>query len=112
LGLAAAVLASLSLYTRKNSRHPLLVVGLIALGILFLSHQWMARSLGERAWVRSQAQAIVEGSDGAAAAPLIAIGTGIYVGLVAATLIVLFGLTIVVKRVAKPYAVVEDDDVD
>lgn len=112
LGLAAVVLASLSLYTRKNSRHPLLVVGLIALGILFLSHQWMARSVGERAWARSQATAIVEGSIAPAAAPLIAIGTGIYLGLAAAALIVLFGLTIVVKRAAKPYAIVEDDDVD
>src|SRR5712692_10379593 len=37
LGALAAVLAFLSLLTRKNSRHPLLVVGLVALGILFLS---------------------------------------------------------------------------
>ena len=37
LGLLAAVLATLSLWTRKNSRHPLLVVGLMALGIMFLS---------------------------------------------------------------------------
>ena len=112
LGIAATVLASLSLYTRKNSRHPLLVVGLIALGILFLSHQWMARSLGERAWARSQALAIVEGVDPRLASPAIAIGSGIYVGLAAATLIALFGLTIVVKRAAQPYAVVKDDDVE
>jgi hypothetical protein len=112
LGLAAAVLASLSLYTRKNSRHPLLVVGLIAFGILFLSHQWMARSVGERAWARSQAIAIVEGGAAPAALPLTAVGAGIYVGLAAATAIVLFGLTIVVKRAAKPYAVAQDDDVD
>jgi hypothetical protein len=112
LGLSASLLASLSLYTRKNSRHPLLVVGLIALGILFLSHQWMARALGERAWARSQAIAIVEGSAAPASPPLVAVGAGIYVGLIAAIAIVLFGLTIVVKRVAKPYAVIEDDDVD
>jgi hypothetical protein len=30
LGLSATVLAALSLITRKNSRHPLLVVGLLA----------------------------------------------------------------------------------
>lgn len=111
LGVAAAVLASLSLYTRKNSRHPLLVVGLIAVGILFLSQQWMARSIGERAWARSQAAAIVEG-DTPSAAPLVAIGSGIYLGLAAAIAIVLFGLTIVIKRVARPYAMAQDDDVD
>ena len=33
LGTSAAVLATLSLITRKNSRHPLLLVGLVALGI-------------------------------------------------------------------------------
>jgi hypothetical protein len=32
LGAAAALLAFLSLLTRKNSRHPLLLVGLLALG--------------------------------------------------------------------------------
>ncbi|HUK36597.1 MAG TPA: hypothetical protein VLV86_21930, partial [Vicinamibacterales bacterium] len=32
LGAIASVLATLSIITRKNSRHPLLVVGLIALG--------------------------------------------------------------------------------
>jgi hypothetical protein len=112
LGLAASTLASLSLYTRKNSRHPLLVVGLIALGILFLSHQWMARSIGERAWARSQAIAIVEGRVAPAAAPLVIVGAGIYVGFIASIAIVLFGLTIVVKRASTPYAVVEDDDVD
>jgi hypothetical protein len=111
LGAAATTLASLSLYTRKNSRHPLLVVGLIALGILFLSHQWMARSIGERAWARSQAIAIVEGSSAPASGPLVVTGAGIYVGLVASIAIVLFGLTIVVKRASKPYAIEEDDDV-
>src|SRR5581483_2885710 len=34
LGVLAAVLAMLSLITRRNSRHPLLVVGLAALGIM------------------------------------------------------------------------------
>src|SRR5262249_21183480 len=36
LGALAAVLALLSLITRRNSRHPLLIVGLVALGIMFL----------------------------------------------------------------------------
>ena len=35
LGAAAALLATLSLITRKNSRHPLLLVGLVALGIIW-----------------------------------------------------------------------------
>jgi hypothetical protein len=37
LGAIAAVLALLSLITRRNSRHPLLIVGLFALGIMLLS---------------------------------------------------------------------------
>jgi hypothetical protein len=61
LGLAAMVLAALSVITRKNSRHPLLLVGLIALGIEFLGWQWMAHAVTEQAWASSQATAIVEG---------------------------------------------------
>src|SRR6476469_3163128 len=49
LGAAAAVLALLSLITRKNSRHPLLLVGLVALGIMFLSWRILPKSVGERA---------------------------------------------------------------
>src|SRR5262245_623381 len=60
LGVVAAVLAMLSLITRKNSRHPLLLVGLIALGIMFLSWRIMPRTVGERALTISQAFAIVE----------------------------------------------------
>src|SRR5262245_31529021 len=60
LGALAAVLAMLSLITRKNSRHPLLVVGLVALGIMFLSWRILPRSAGERALTISQAFAIVE----------------------------------------------------
>ena len=45
------------------------------------------------------------------AAPRNAVGLGIYLGLIAATVLVLFGLTIVVKRVPSAYAVPEDDDV-
>ena len=46
LGAIAVVLAVLSLITRKNSRHPLLVVGLVALGILVLSWRVLPRSVG------------------------------------------------------------------
>src|SRR5216683_131217 len=61
LGALAAVLAMLSLITRKNSRHPLLLVGLVALGITFLSWRVMPAAVGERALTASQAFAIVEG---------------------------------------------------
>ena len=62
LGGLAAVLAVLSLITRKNSRHPLLLIGLIALGITFLSLRIMPRSVADRALTRSQALAIVDGA--------------------------------------------------
>jgi len=110
LGLLAAVLATLSLWTRKNSRHPLLVVGLMALGIMFLSWRLMPRVMTDRALTRSQALAIVENTP-VRQSPTALAGSGIYVGLAASTTIVGFGLTIVVKRASKPYAVDIDDDV-
>ena len=61
LGAAAALLAMLSLITRKNSRHPLLLVGLIALGIMFLSWRIMPRTISSRVLTRSQAVAISRG---------------------------------------------------
>jgi hypothetical protein len=107
LGIAAMLLASLSVVTRKNSRHPLLLVGLVALAIEFLAWQWLQRSLSEQAWANSQARAIVEG--GSAIAPgATTVGAGLYLGVASATAIVLFGLTIVVKAVS-PYAAPEDD---
>ncbi len=109
LGAIASVLATLSIITRKNSRHPLLVVGLIALGIMVLSWKILPRSVTERAASLSQATAIVEGGD-VQATPDALIGSGIYVGIAAAAAIALFGLTIVVKRVARPYAVATRDD--
>jgi hypothetical protein len=109
LGGLAAVLAMLSLITRKNSRHPLLVVGLVALGIMFLSWRILPRSAGERALTISQAVAIVENTP-AAAAPDAAVGSGIYLGLAASAVIVAFGLTIVIKRVQRPYTVISADD--
>ena len=109
LGVIAAVLALLSLITRKNSRHPLLVVGLIALGIMFLSWRIMPRSVGERALTISQAFSIVEDRP-VGSAPNALAGSGIYLGLAAAGALVGFGLTIVVKRAAKPYVVEDADD--
>jgi Zn-dependent protease with chaperone function len=113
LGAVAAVLALLSLITRRNSRHPLLIVGLFALGILFLSWRIMPRMAGERAQTLSQAQAIVNETPVSAAGPAATAGVGIYVGLVASAVLVLFGMTIVVKRAAQPYVVASaDDDVE
>ena len=108
LGILAAVLATLSLITRRNSRHPLLIVGLTSLGVLFLSSRIMPRTAGERALTIAQAFAIVEdrpiGAD-----PTALVGSGIYLGLAAASVLVGFGLTIVFKR-ARSYVVVEQDD--
>jgi hypothetical protein len=110
LGAAAVLLAGLSIWTRKNSRHPLLLVGLTAFGILFLGYQWMSRAVKDAAWARAQARAIVDGVP-VVTQPDPTVGPGIYVGMIAASVLVLFGLTIVIKRVPKPYAVPEDDDV-
>lgn len=109
LGVAAVVLATLSLVTRKNSRHPLLLVGLIAVGIEFLAWQWLQRSVAEQAWASAEASAIVEGTQ-AVAPPNTTPGLGLYLGVVASVAIVAFGLTIVV-RVGTPYAAPQDDDV-
>jgi hypothetical protein len=109
LGAIAAVLALLSLVTRRNSRHPLLLVGLVALGIMFLSWRILPRTAGERALTIAQAFAIVENTpvDTAPDAPA---GSGIYLGLAAASVIVGFGLTIVVRRASTAYTVVSVDD--
>jgi hypothetical protein len=109
LGAVAAVLAILSLITRKNSRHPLLLVGLVALGIMFLSWRILPRTAGERALTISQAFAIVENTP-MSGPPTAVVGFGIYVGLVASAVLVAFGLTIVVKRAATPYVVPSPDD--
>lgn len=110
LGGLAVLLAGLSLWTRKNSRHPLLLVGLAAFAIMFLGYQWMSRTVRDAAWAQSQATAIVTGVP-AGAAPEAAVGAGIYLGALGAIVLVLFGLTIVVKRVPSAYAVPEDDDI-
>ncbi|MGE5243448.1 MAG: hypothetical protein ACM3SQ_04400 [Betaproteobacteria bacterium] len=112
LGVLASVLAFLSLLTRKNSRHPLLVVGLVAFGIMFLSWRIMPKSAGERALTVSQAFAIVEGTP-MREAPEALVGSGIYLGLAASVVLVLFGMTIVIRRASRPYVVASaDDDVE
>jgi hypothetical protein len=112
LGAAASLLATLSLITRRNSRHPILLVGLVALGIMFLSWRIMPRTVTNRLLTRSQAVAIVENTP-PGDAPRALPGSGIYVGFIAACLLVAFGLTIVFKRVAKPYVISDpNDDVD
>lgn len=109
LGSLSAVLATLSLMTRKNSRHPLLVVGLAALGITYLSLQIMPRLAGENALTVSQAFAIVENRP-PDAAPTASAGIGIYVGLAASAVLVAFGLTIVIKRASQPYVNSDPND--
>ena len=59
LGAVAALLATLSLITRRNSRHPLLLVGLIAFGIMFLSWRIVPRTVADRALRRSQALSLI-----------------------------------------------------
>jgi steroid 5-alpha reductase family enzyme len=109
LGIIAAVLALLSLITRKNSRHPLLIIGLFALGITFLSWRIMPRAAGERASTMSQAFAIVDDMP-AIPPPVAVVGIGIYLGLAASAALVVFGLTIVVKRASQVYVVAPPDD--
>ena len=110
LGVLAVVLAGLSIWTRKNSRHPLLLVGLTAFAVMFLGYQWMSRVARDSAWARAQARAIVEGAP-MGEQPEAIVGSGIYLGLIAAVVLVLFGLTIVIKRVPSAYAAPEDDDI-
>jgi len=110
LGVLAVLLAVLSIWTRKNSRHPLLLVGLAAFAIIFLGYQWMSRAVRDSVWAQAQARAIVEDVP-VGAAPVTEVGIGIYLGLLAAVVLVGFGLTIVVKRVPRAYAVPEDDDI-
>jgi len=111
LGAVAALLAALSMITRKNSRHPLLVVGLLALGITFLAWRIMPRAAEQGAQTWAQAVAIADGVSASTVPPAHAFaGTGIYLGLIAAAIIVCFGLTIVVKRVSRPYVVADPDD--
>jgi hypothetical protein len=109
LGVLAAVLATLSMITRRNSRHPLLIVGLAALGITFLSSRVMPQRVAERAHIRAQAFAIVEHTD-VGGQPDARPGVGLSLGLGASIAIVLFGLTIVVRRASTAYAIRDPND--
>lgn len=109
LGALAATLATLSMITRKNSRHPLFLIGLASLGIMFLSWRIMPNSVNRRVLSRVQAIAIVENTD-PITPPRALVGSGIYLGLAAASAIVAFGFTIVIKRAARPYAVADPND--
>ena len=109
LGALGAILALLSLITRRNSRHPLLIVGLFSLGITFLSYRIMPRTAGERASTIQQAFAIVENTP-MGAEPVAAVGVGLYVGMIASAVLIAFGLTIVIKRASQPYIVAPADD--
>lgn len=110
LAVAAVILAGLSIATRKNSRHPLLLVGLASFGIVLLAERLMVRTATQQGWAVSQAQAIVQGGQAATVIePVMA--TGAYVGLAASTAIALFGLTVVVKRAPRIHAEATDDDV-
>jgi len=111
LGILATILAALSMITRKNSRHPLLIIGLFALGLTFLAWRIVPRTAEEGARTWAQAVAI---ADGVAAStvtnPEALPGSGIYLGLAASVALVLFGLTIVIRRVARPYVAESPDD--
>jgi Zn-dependent protease with chaperone function len=109
LGALAAVLAILSMVTRRNSRHPLFIVGLAALGILFLSWRIVPGSVDRRVLSRAQAIAIVDNTE-LITPPHALAGIGIYVGLVASCLIVAFGFTIIFKQVSRPYAPSDPND--
>lgn len=109
LGVLSSILAALSLITRKNSRHPLLVIGLVALGIMILSWRIIPLSAGDRALTVSQALAIVENTPMVSSSDAAA-GVGIYLALAASSAIVGFGLTIIFKRASRPYVVVDPDD--
>jgi hypothetical protein len=109
LGALAAVLATLSLITRKNSRHPLLLIGLLSTGIMFLSWRIMPEAVTNRARIRSQALAIVE-QRAVDEAPAATVGVGIYLGLASAVTLTGFGLTIIVKRTSQPYVIADQDD--
>jgi hypothetical protein len=86
-------------------------LGLVALGLMFLSWRIMPRTIADRALIRSQALAIVAGT-AMGAAPDTLVGIGIYIGLAAAMVLVCFGLTIIVKRASQTYVAPDlDDDV-
>ena len=78
--------------------------------VLMTLEEMLKRAAIEQAWAHSQALAIVE-QTAPGREPETAAGLGIYFGLIGSVILVLFGLTIVVKRVSRPYAEPEDDDI-
>ena len=109
LGALAAVLATLSLITRKNSRHPLLVdrpgrarhhVPVVA-DHAEGDYRPRAHPFAGARHRRKQSRE---------RCPECRVGSGIYLGLAAACALVAFGLTIVVKRASRPYVVADPDD--
>ena len=102
LGASAAVLALLSLITRKNSRHPLLLVGLVALGIMFLSWRILPRTAGERALTRVAGVRHRRKHAREPPLPTSSRAAASTSASLAACAIVGFGLTIVVRRAARP----------
>ena len=110
LGGLAVLLASASIATRRNSRHPLLLVGLVALGVHLFGQRVLMRAAEDRAWVDAQKSSIVYGLDARPPAET-KTGAGIYLGAAASFIIVLFGLTIVVRRASRPYLPPVDDDI-
>jgi hypothetical protein len=108
LGLMGVLLASLSVATRRNSRHPLLLVGLTALGIYLLGQLVLIHGAEDIAWVQARKREVFGLETRTPDKPRN--GVGFYLGAAGSTLIVLFGLTIVVKR-ARLYAPPTDDDV-
>jgi hypothetical protein len=69
----------------------------------------MPRLARDHALTVAQAFAIVEGRP-LDSPPTAFAGSGIYLGLAAALVIVGFGFTIVIKRAATPYVVVDPND--
>ena len=99
------MLATLSLITRKNSRHPLLLVGLVALGIMFLSWRIMPQTIAERALDALAGARDRREHAGRARRPRRSPAAASTSGSPPSTVIVAFGLTIVVKRASQPYVV-------
>ena len=52
----------------------------------------------------------MQGEEAQIAAPVTSIAGGGYLALVSSAIVILFGLTIVVRKVPSPYAVSENDD--
>ncbi|HXH06469.1 MAG TPA: hypothetical protein VNI83_07740 [Vicinamibacterales bacterium] len=108
LGAAAVALSALSIATRRSSRHPLLLVGLAALGTLTLGYRLLSHTAENHAWAAAQAIAVVDHVEAPPQQPAVA-GLAVYVAFPAALFLVLFGLTIIVRRSARQVEPTDDD---